>query len=270
MAIGNTNSFINVSEHMTLFSNGGEFTPRVGGKYRITAIGQGGDGFGAGDLVYTPQNDFTHSGACGGGGYIEVYLTGGVSYYVTIGLSASFSTLITATAGGNGTLTNHGTSGVATGTGVVPFTSNGTYGAINIVPPLIYNKPLFVSQGGRGNAGAWSMAISGGDGLFGNNGGDGGNCLDFPNLTYDPMTCKPLGGSRVKGCGDGGRGYGAKVYIGGSSSTAQLYIAGGGGGGGFGGGGGGCAVYHTYYGGNLYYCGYGGGGADACIMIERL
>lgn len=257
-----------------LFTESGSFSATSAGTYRITAIGHGADGGGA---YYYDDYVKVWDGCCGGGGYLETKLSEGESITITISDSLSKvtnsagTTLISATAGTStgDYYTNRSVSGTVSGIdGVVAFASNNTQ-TKDIIPPDCYNNSLFISAGG---VGGWKdtnnddnpsqNANSGGAGLFGGPGGDGGAAYYGVSTTY--FSFSTSGGSGGLGAGAGGNGA-AEASTG---TWGALYAyPGAGGGGGFGGGGGKPTAADT---GNFYTLFGAGKGAAGCVFIERI
>lgn len=223
-----------------IFTQSGTFTPRWTGKYRIIAIGAGGNG---GNGASEEYGDISGGGGAGGVGVLETELMAGTAYDMTITTSASFAGLITATPGANGPAQysgGTGKGGTASGTGVIVYPGNDHDGLNG--GNVTYPKEL--STGGSGSG-------KGGMGIFGGNGGDGGR----GGSSSQSATSGATGGL---GAGSGGNGGAGQSGVGNVSSS------GGGGGGGFGGGGGGGAD-NPYVNG-----GQGGKGGSAAIIIFYL
>lgn len=248
-----------------LFDASGSFSAPSAGTYRITAIGHGADGY---MESYEDDYAYLYEGGAGGGGYIELELTKGESIAVTISETASTAansagtTLISATAG------NQKTAGTVSGLdGVVVFPSNGTV-TKDITPPTVYNDPLYISSGGKGgwtqtdNDDPTQSTATGGNGLFGGTGGDGGAAYYGVSYTYFSFSAD--GGVGGLGAGAGGDGV-AEASTG--TYGATFAHPGAGGGGGFGGGGGKGTVYDA---GNYYVLHGAGKGAAGCVFIERI
>lgn len=204
-----------------LFETTTTWTPPYSGKYRIFCIGAGGDG------------EHRYGGGAGGAGMLDTVLSSTTSYNITVGSTASFGNLISATSGGDGDDNNgNGAAGTVSGTGVVDLGSSAgsrTGGSIN--GSFCLGGTWLNSTGGKGESGGYS----GGNGLFGGEGGDGS-----PD---NNGTGKKPG----RGGGEGG------------VPLTSAYSSGGGGGGYGGGGGAG--------GGNNDYAGKGGA---ACVLVQLL
>ena len=78
-----------------VISQTGKYTPEKTGIYRVICVGAGGDGY-----INRGQSTRYYSGGGGGGVSIkDIRLSKGTSYNVTVSTTASFSNVLTATAG---------------------------------------------------------------------------------------------------------------------------------------------------------------------------
>ena len=254
----------------------------VNGIYRICAVGKGGDGY-----VRTSSSTSSlvlANGYCGGCGYADVNISTTDILSITINnsysqLSINNNLFISATSGRN---SNSGRSGTVQFYNVLPIinseeaSSNGGR-SISIVPPSIYSS--FLSNGGE--SGYYNTDFesdtsvvkgnnSGGNGIFGNDGGMGGSAFTFNGSSlYGYYYVNGLSGNTPShGGGLGGNGA-AGSY---PTSTFSAYsFPGGGGGGGYGGGGGApVGDFKTSY--SNYYFRYSqpGSGGAGCVLIERI
>lgn len=82
------------------------YTPEKTGTYRVICVGKGGDGY-----VSTSSNYHPEAGSGGGVAIKDIRLVKSQSYNITVSGTSSFSTLLTATAGGD----RGGTGGTGTG-----------------------------------------------------------------------------------------------------------------------------------------------------------
>ena len=261
-AIAGISSSTAFTRYMHTITASGSFVVPATGKYRVTAIGKGADGYAYDDSTYQ------YNGGCGGGGYIEIDMVANDTYTASISSSAVFSkgsTELLRATGGSDSTAGTASSSVA---GFVAFSSNGK-STSSIVPPDCYNNPVFISKGGEGgyygklDATSLSQGFAGGAGLFGGDGGTGGAAC---SLTSEGGFSE-AGAAGGTGAGAGGAGVGDTYYAGASGS---YQLPGGGGGGGYGGGGGKSTTHSYYYNYQHYEYGNGGKGGKACIFIERL
>ena len=253
---------------LELLTESGTYTIPYAGWYRICAIGHGGHGA---YLHSSLTNDYLSPGGAGGGGYLDIYLPSGAVLTAEITDASSTVTLdgvtlISATAG-NGVVDSSAKAclaGTVSGAaGVVAFPSNGT-ATPDVAPPEAYDKPCYRSSGGckgpyksSSDSTATVGIKSGGDGLFGGDGGDGGPCLYNNGYVYADAREPSRGGGR----GDNGR---APVY-----STTTYPYSGAGGGGGYGGGVGAVQLTRSF-GGGYSPVDDGGEGGAGCVRIERI
>ena len=108
----------------------GTFVVPITGTYRITCIGQGGDG--ASGSGYNPYRG-GGGGASGGGCELVTKLTKGQSYPITVGTTSSFGSLLSAIRGRNASGATGGTGG--TSSGGTPLTpQNGETAKSDTVP----------------------------------------------------------------------------------------------------------------------------------------
>lgn len=253
---------------LELLAESGTYTIPYAGWYRICAIGHGGQG------AYLHWGNFANyfsPGGAGGGGYLDIYLPSGAVLTLDITDASSTVTLngvtlISATAGSS--VVDSSAKACLAGTvsgaaGVVAFPSNGT-ATPDVAPPEAYDKPCYRSSGGcngpfkSGSNSTATVGIkSGGDGLFGGDGGDGGPCLYNNGYVYADAREPSRGAGRA---GDGG----APMYNG----TTYPY-SGAGGGGGYGGGGGAVQKYWQYAD-EYNKVDNGGEGGAGCVRIERI
>ena len=259
---------------LVLLTESGTYTVPYAGWYRIAAVGHGGQGayyhFGTG-------NDVTSPGGAGGMGYVDKYLPSGTVLTATITdalskVAVGSTDLISATAGSDSiaSLADGGCrAGTVSGDGVVAAPSNGTV-TPDITPPDAYNDPMYISPGGQSGfyaSGSSSVddkprAKSGGNGLFGGNGGAGGDSV---------WVIQGLGSGRgySEGLpGDRGGADGADADSTVHNGTTYSY-SGAGGGGGYGGGGGAVRSFRQYSG-SYYKVDDGAAGGAGCIRIERI
>lgn len=206
-----------------LFETTTTWTPPYSGKYRIFCIGAGGDG------------EYQFGGGAGGAGMLDTVLSSTTSYNITVGSTASFGNLISATSGEDGDNRNgNGAAGTVSGTGVINLGSSAgsrTGGSINA--SFCLGGTWLNSIGGKGG----NKGHSGGNGLFGGEGGDG--------LVDNNGTGKKPG----RGGGEGG-----------DASNSISSESSGGGGGGYGGGGGGGSGEGSP----------AGKGGAACVLVQLL
>ncbi len=234
-----TVSFASVPSNLT-YTTSGIYSVDCIKSATIEVIGAGGNGGGNG------------GGGGGGGGYAKATYSGltGTSLNVTVGaggsgIATSVGSLISATAGVNGTYVSNPNVGGG-GAGGIGNTGAGS-------SPITHT-------GGLGGGGYWTYFGGGGAGAAGpiSNGGNGGN-----TTTYPP--CDELGGiAGVSGgapSGAGGKGAGFNAGICNSTSVnpsapGNNYGGAGGGGNGDGGpasngAGGYCSLTSITYGGNI-------------------
>lgn len=204
--IGNTNKTV------IEFITSGAFVAPYTGIYDVICVGRGGNG-GSGASATS-----RYAGSGGGGGgvaYSRLNLIANTSYAVTASSIASFSNLLSATAGGNGSGNSKnevagGVGGTATGGNISNITGGKGANAV------IFGQPGESTAGtGGGGSGGYSSSSSreydggrGGSGSLGGGGGGGGAAAY--NTDYDYTS---------KG-GDGGTGV---------ISIASIYCGGGGG-----------------------------------------
>lgn len=260
---------------LKLLTASGTYTIPYAGWYRIAAVGHGGQGayryFGAGSGIFSP-------GGAGGMGYVDKYLPSGTVLTATITdalskVAIGSTDLISATAGSSEIASQADggcRAGTASGDGVVAAPSNGTV-TPDITPPDAYNDPMYISPGGQSGfheSGSSSVddkprAKSGGNGLFGGNGGAGGDSVWVTSgLGSGRGYCNGLPGDRG---GADGEDAGQKP----SGSSVTTY-SGAGGGGGYGGGGG--AVRSSVSNASSGYVkgDDGAAGGAGCVRIERI
>lgn len=239
---------------LALLTESGTYTIPYAGWYRIAAIGHGGQAY-----SLEKQLGYIHSpGGAGGMGYVDKYLPSGTVLTVTITDDASSvtqdsTTLISATKGASTFAQADGgcLAGTVSGDGVVSAPSNGT-ATPDITPPDAYNKNYYKSPGGYAFASTDEDAAlekSGGNGLFGGPGGNGG----FAFISNGWV----VGKASPPGFG-GGVGLDGHSYI---SSGSTYQTPGAAGGGGFGGGAGPKKAIEDAQ--------YADGGAG-CVRIERI
>lgn len=258
---------------LSILTESGTYIIPYAGWYRICAIGHGGQGA---YLHWDNLSDYFSPGGAGGGGYLDIYLPSGAVLTVEITDASSTVTLdgvtlISSTAGSSvvDSSAKACLAGKVSGqAGVVAFPSNGT-ATPDVAPPEAYDEPYYRSSGGckgpykSGSDSTATVGIkSGGDGLFGGDGGDGGPCLFFNgSLSSGYVTAAAREPSRGAGrAGDGG----APMYNG----TTYPY-SGAGGGGGYGGGGGAVQLYWRYAD-EYNKVDDGGEGGAGCVRIERI
>ena len=247
-----------------IISASSTFTVERSGKYRIVVIGKGGDG----TPGTTSGSRSTMPGACGGGGYIERFLTQGQAFPIVINVSYTDfgNNLIRATAA---TVVDHSPiSGTVSGTAtdIVPFASNES-SVMSIVPPDMYNSDFYIRRGGiGGNLNGGAYVSDGGAGLFGNDGGAGAS------MTTGVIGAEAVGTPSPGGRGNGVAGQGGSSLAGGSTASSGVRFAPGrGGGASFGGGGSPCAVtYYSYGSGYRYQYGAAGQGGGGGVFIELI
>lgn len=243
---------------LALLTESGTYTVPYAGWYRIAAIGHGGQAYSL-DLY----SDIYSPGGAGGMGYVDKYLPSGTVITVTITDDASSvtqdsTTLISATKGASTFAQADGgcLAGTVSGDGVVAAPSNGT-ATPDITPPDAYNKDYYKSPGGYAFAQTEEkseLVKSGGDGLFGGPGGNGG----FAFIANTGLSSGwQTGKASPPGFG-GGAGTGGHPYTYGQSTS---YIQGSGGGAGFGGGAGSQHIMESNT--------FADGGAG-CVRIERI
>ena len=244
---------------LALLTESGTYTVPYAGWYRIAAIGHGGQAY----SLEKQLGDIHSPGGAGGMGYVDKYLPSGAVLTVTITDDASSvaqdsTTLISATKGASTFVEADGgcLAGTVSGDGVVAAPSNGT-ATPDITPPDAYNKDCYKSPGGYAFAQTEEkseLVKSGGDGLFGGPGGNGG-------FAFIANTGLPSGWQTGKasppGFG-GGAGTGGHPY---TSGQSIYYIQGSGGGAGFGGGAGSQHIMESNT--------FADGGAG-CVRIERI
>lgn len=254
---------------LELLTESGTYTIPYAGWYRIAAVGHGGTAACSEGTSW----EILASGGAGGMGYVDKYLPAGTELAVTITSALSkvavgSATLISATAGDSSITTKGDTSckaGTVSGDGVVAAPSNGTK-TPDIVPPDAFGDQMYISLGGwRGlyetgssQASDKERKKSGGNGLFGGPGGNGGDSL------YKSS-------ARTEGegwAGDHGGADGTAAGEGVSGSTHYPY-SGAGGGAGYGGGGG-APQMTRFYAGNYYKVDSGASGGAGCVRIERI
>ena len=237
-----------------LLTESGTYTIPYAGWYRIAAIGHGGQAY----SLEKQLGDIHSPGGAGGMGYVDKYLPSGTVLTVTITGDASSvtqdsTTLISATKGASTFVEADGgcLAGTVSGDGVVAAPSNGT-ATPDITPPDAYNKDYYKSPGGYAFAStdeAAELEKSGGNGIFGGPGGNGG--FAFTNNGWSAGKASPPGFG-------GGAGTGGHPY---TSGQSIYYIQGSGGGAGFGGGAGSQHIMESNT--------FAEGGAG-CVRIERI
>ncbi len=243
---------------LELLTQSGTYTIPYAGWYRICAIGHGGKAYSL-DLY----NDIYSPGGAGGMGYVDKYLPSGAVLTVTITDDASSvtqdgATLISATKGASTFVEADGgcLAGTVSGDGVVAAPSNGT-ATPDITPPDAYNKDCYKSPGGYAFARAEEkseLVKSGGDGLFGGPGGNGG----FAFVANTGLSSGwQTGKASPPGFG-GGAGTDGHIY---EYAQSPSYVQGSGGGAGFGGGAGSQHRIESQT--------FAEGGAG-CVRIERI
>lgn len=253
---------------LSILTESGTYIIPYAGWYRICAIGHGGQGA---YLHWDNLSDYFSPGGAGGGGYLDIYLPSGAVLTVEITDASSTVTLdgvtlISATAGSSvvDSSAKACLAGTVSGAAeVVAFHSNGT-ATPDVAPPEAYDNPYYRSSGGckgpykSSSASTATVGIkSGGNGLFGGDGVDGGPCL-YNNGYVTAAAREPSRGAGR--AGDGG----APMYNG----TTYPY-SGAGGGGGYGGGGGAVQLYWQYAD-NYNKVDDGGEGGAGCVRIERI
>ena len=239
---------------LELFTESGTYTIPYAGWYRICAIGHGGQAY----SIEKQLGDIHSPGGAGGMGYVDKYLPSGAVLTVTITDDASSvtqgsATLIYATKGASTFAQADGgcLAGTVSGDGVVAAPSNGT-ATPDITPPDAYNKDCYKSPGGYAFAQTEEkseLVKSGGDGLFGGPGGNGGFAFTKNGWAAGKASPPGFGG----GAGTGGHQY--------TSGQSLYYIQGSGGGAGFGGGAGSQHIMESNT--------FAEGGAG-CVRIERI
>ena len=196
-------------------------------------------------------------------GYVDKYLPSGAVLTVTITDDASSvtqdgATLISATKGASTFAQADGgcLAGTVSGDGVVAAPSNGT-ATPDITPPDAYNKDCYKSPGGYAFERAEEkseLVKSGGDGLFGGPGGNGG----FAFVANTGLSSGwQTGKASPPGFG-GGAGTDGHIY---EYAQSPSYVRGSGGGAGFGGGAGSQHIMESNT--------FAEGGAG-CVRIERI
>ena len=98
---------------MRIITTSTTYTPEKTGIYKVICVGAGGKSGGA-----TGSSMSGVYGDSGGGGGVAIKtlkLLSSESYNITVGSSASFSNILTATSGGNGAKNSPGSGGTATG-----------------------------------------------------------------------------------------------------------------------------------------------------------
>lgn len=252
---------------LKLLTASGTYTIPYAGWYRIAAVGHGGQG------VYSTSWNIFSPGGAGGMGYVDKYLAAGTVLTATITdaiskVAVGNSNLISATAG-NSSISSRADAkcraGTVSGDGVVAAPSNGTLTS-DITPPDAYNDPMYISPGGwRGLYETGTSQVddrerqkSGGNGLFGGPGGNGGD-----SLYKSPSRAEAAGWAGDRG-GASGTDAGATSY----DRTVYSY-SGAGGGAGYGGGGG-APQESRYYAGSYFAVDDGAAGGAGCVRIERI
>lgn len=188
-----------MSMHRDIFVGNATYTVPISGRYRIIAIGRGGNG------VSSTEFRECYGGGSGGIGVLEVSLIKGDSYPITVGTNASFGSLITATgaSGRNG--------GTVSGEGVIKYP--GKQSADRNGASVSWTGG-HLSNGGSGYS-------SGGSGAFGGNGGSGGVAFKISSYQVNmPGTSGEFGGGQGapgKNSYNGGGGGGG--FGGGGGST---------------------------------------------------
>ena len=238
---------------LELLTESGTYTIPYAGWYRICAIGHGGQAYSL-DLY----NDIYSPGGAGGMGYVDKYLPSGAVLTVTITDDASSvtqdgATLISATKGASTFAQADGgcLAGTVSGDGVGAAPSNGT-APPDITPPDAYTKDCYKSPGGYAFAStdeAAELEKSGGNGLFGGPGGNGGFAFISNGWVVGKASPPGLGG---------GVGLDGHLY---TLAGSNYRTPGAAGGGGFGGGAGPKKVIEDTQ--------YASGGAG-CVRIERI
>lgn len=266
-----------------LFDTSQTVTLPASGRYRICAVGKGGDGktytddgYSSGDYQFDMEN-----GYCGGCGYVDVELSLTDVIEVTINSSYSRVTvngsmLISATAGKNSLSGNSGTVQLGSSIPIIQqeMASSNANHSISIIPPTIYND--YISLGGE--PGYYNIYRDtdfmqgenpGGNGLFGNDGGMGGDAFCASGLgSYIFFNGIP-GNSPSNGAGLGGKGIAENASRGSTANPAAY--PGGGGGGGYGGGGGrSMGEHYGYYSREYFTYSEPGKGGAGCVLIERV
>lgn len=252
---------------LALLTESGTYTVPYAGWYRIAAVGHGGAG------TYSTSYDLHSPGGAGGMGYVEKYLPSGTVLTVTITdalskVAVGSANLISATAGSSSISSRADAgcrAGTVSGNGIVAAPSNGTVTS-DITPPDAYNDPMYISLGGW--RGLYETGLSqvddrerqksGGNGLFGGPGGNGGD-----SLYKSPSRATAAGWAGDHGGADG-TAAGQTAY----SGTVYAY-SGAGGGAGYGGGGG-APQSSRYYSGNYFKVDDGAEGGAGCVRIERI
>lgn len=237
---------------LALLTESGTYTVPYAGWYRIAAVGHGAAGYGDDSApLSTPA-----PGGAGGGGYLDKYLPAGAVLTAAISdtaseLSYGGAVLISASCGSGKT------AGAVTGSGVVPFSGNGTDTPDVTPPDGIYDASLCSVGGAAGLRDDEAVSAPGGAGLFGGDGGHGGYALSESGHTHTGG-----GGAGSRGAGSGADG--SLYYVG----STLGYYAGAGGGGGYGGGGGKPTTVRS----DAYYTGWlgAGSGGAGCVRIERI
>ena len=244
---------------LELLTESGTYTIPYAGWYRIAAIGHGGKAY----SLENQLGDIHSPGGAGGMGYVDKYLPSGAVLTVTITDDASSvaqdsTTLISATKGASTFVEADGgcLAGTVSGDGVVAAPSNGT-ATPDITPPDAYNKDCYKSPGGYAFAQTEEkseLVKSGGDGLFGGPGGNGG----FAFIANTGLSSGwQTGKASPPGFG-GGAGTDGHVY---TYAQSPSYVQGSGGGAGFGGGAGSQHILESQS--------FAEGGAG-CVRIERI
>ena len=198
-----------------VYTENGTFTAPITGKYRFTAIGQGGVGSGDGELSPTQGYRQSAGGASGGVAQITLSLQRGASYSVTVDAAqTSLGSLITATAGAQGNWGSSGVGGTATG-GDVNFP--GMSGNVN-------------DPKGQAHGGAHDNAV---DTIpFLATQADNQNSATYPSSSSNPHEGLSISSNYVKlitpyGCGGGGgcsRGSTGTYVEGGNGVTGALIV----------------------------------------------
>ena len=252
---------------LKLLTASGTYTVPYTGLYRIAAVGHGGAG------TYNTSYNLHAPGGAGGMGYVDKYLAAGTVLTATITdalskVAIGSTNLISATAGSS-SISSRADAGCRAGTvsgdGVVAAPSNGAVTS-DITPPDVYNDPMYISLGGwRGLHETGSSQAddrvrqkSGGNGLFGGPGGNGGDSL-----------YKSTGRTEAAGwAGDHGGADGTNA--GSTSSNKTVYSYSGAGGGAGYGGGGGAPQTSRYYSGSYFTVDDGAEGGAGCVRVERI
>ncbi len=150
------------------FSNSGTFVAPFTGLYEIICVGKGGNG---GNGASSADRYAGSGGGGGGVAYSRVTLTADTEYVITASTIASLSSVLSATAGGDGSgssknVVTGGSGGTGTGGNVVNIT--GGAGADS----KIYGQPGN-SSAGTGGGGSGGYASSSSREYYGGNGGNG-------------------------------------------------------------------------------------------------